>query len=131
MTPLSTFLRDRPPTRGLLWLSLDATGRVLKHTTASDSGGGQTDTYTPLPSASWESSTNVACRIDPLAGSQAQVASQVSDRSTAVVTLPLGTEVSVEDDFQIKGIGRYEITAVRQQTDGFALFIEVTDRTES
>jgi hypothetical protein len=130
VTPLPTFLRDRP-TRGLIWLSLNEVGRFLVYSSVSDGGGGQTDTYTPEPDAEWSTTTNVPCRIDPLSGNQAEAAGRISDRSTATVTLPPGTDVSVDDDFQIKGVGRFEITAVRVQTDEFARVIEVTDRTES
>jgi len=128
---LTTFLNDsRPPQRGLLWLSLAETGRVLRREEKSDEGGGWTETYSPAGTADWKTSENVPCRIDALmSGSQTQAGGRVSDLSTHTITLPAGTEVTVDDDFQIKDHGRFEITAVRRYTQEFARVIEVTDQT--
>lgn len=127
--PLSTFLRDRPPQRGLIWLSLSETGRILKRSSASDGGGGVTETYSPAASADWAATTNVRCRIDALGGNEAEMAGRISDRSTHIITMAPHTAVSVDDDFQIQDRGRYEITAVRARTNEFARVIEVTNRT--
>jgi hypothetical protein len=133
MTPLTTFLRDRPSPRGLATEGLNAVGRFLVHSSVSDKGGGQTDTYTPAPTADWTKTTNVPCRIDSMPGrrGESEVASRIADRSTALVYLPMGTPVTLEDDFQIQGIGRYEITVIRANTNEFVRVIEVTEWTEA
>jgi hypothetical protein len=126
---ITTFL-DYPPKRGVLWLGLSDTGRFLVRGTASDGGGGQTQTYTPAGTAAWSATTNVLCRIDALGGGEGEVAERVSDRSTHVVTLAAGTAVlSLDNDFQIQNRGRYEITALRQHTGEMATRFEVTDKT--
>lgn len=130
---LTTFLNDsRPPMRGLLWLGLAETGRVLKRTEATDNGGGNVETYTPAGTASWATSTNVPCRIDALGqggGDERLAGGRISDLSTHTITMPAGTEVDLDDDFQIEGRGRFEITALRRYTQEFARVIEVTDQT--
>jgi hypothetical protein len=129
MTPITTFL-DYPPKRGLLWLGLSETGRFLTRGTVSDGGGGVTETYTPAGTADWASTTNVECRIDVIGGVEGQIANRISDRSTHIVTMAAGTAVfSINNDFQIQGRGRYEITAIREHTGQMAAQIEVTDRT--
>lgn len=128
MTPITTFL-DHPPLRGLLWLSLTETGRFLARSEASDGGGGMTETYTPAPTADWGTTTNVSCRIDAIGGGEGEIGERVSDRSTHVVTFDAGTTVSLDDDFQIQNIGRFEITAIRRHTGERATQIEVTDLT--
>ena len=123
MSPLSTFLDGRAPTRGIAWLSLSETGNVLKHSVSSDSGGGQTESYAQQSS--------VPCRIDPLGGAgikQGEVAGRISDRSNYLITLPAGTEITLDDDFQITGVGRFEITALRLTTSEFLRQVEATDR---
>ena len=128
MTPITTFL-DYPPTRGVLWLSLTDTGRWLVRGTASDGGGGVTETYTPAGTAAWNTTTNVDCRIDVIGGGEGEVAERVSDRSTHIVTLAAGTApLSTDNDFQIQNRGRYEVTAIREHTGEMATQFEVTDR---
>lgn len=131
MTPISTFMDGTPPIRGVLWLGLSDTARVLVRGTASDGGGGYTETYTPAPTLAWGSSTNFACRIDALTGTEGQTANRISDRSTHLVTLNTGGTISISlsDDLQIQNRGRYEITAIREHTGEFVRELEVTDRT--
>lgn len=118
--PLSTFLDGRAPTRGLLWLALSDTAYVFKRSSESDGGGGSTDKYTKQ--------AGVSARIDPIGGGEAELAARVSDRSTHVVTLRPGTEISLDDDLEIAG-SRYEVTAIRSRTGEMALMVEVTDAT--
>jgi hypothetical protein len=138
---ISTFL-DYPPNRGILWLSLTDTGRFLVRGTASDSGGGVTETYSPAGTAAWTAGTTYPCRIDSLGGGEGEVAERVSDRSTHVVTIAAGTIAgsatiasrsypvySTNNDFQIQNRGRYEITALREHTGEMATRFEVTDKT--
>src|SRR5512147_1107215 len=129
MTPLSTFLNGQPPIRGVLWLGLSETGRVLIRSQVSDGGGGETDTYTPADTLPWRDSTNFPCRIDVISGTEGQAANRVSDRSTHVVTLNTGgtIAISLDDDLQIQNRGRYEITAIREHTGEFSRQFEVTD----
>lgn len=119
--PLGTFLNGRGPTRGVLWLALSDEAKVLKRTEKSDSGGGYEDTYTAQGA--------VPARIDPLGGGEGELAARISDRSTHLVTLPLDTEVSLPDDIEVVGVGRFEITAIRDSTAKFALMVEVTGKT--
>jgi hypothetical protein len=138
---ISTFL-DYPPNRGILWLSLTDSGRFLVRGTASDSGGGVTETYAPAGTAVWTAGTIYPCRIDALGGGEGEVAERVSDRSTHVVTIAAGTIAgsaivgsryypvySTDNDFQIQDRGRYEITALREHTGDMAARFEVTDKT--
>jgi len=118
--PIATFLNGTTPVRlrGLLWLSLSETGNVLTATSTSDSGGGA--------SVSWAAGTAVPCRIDPLgAGASRVTGGQIDERSTHVVTVPPGTDVSTGDRFAITGRGTFEITAVRELTAEFAHNFEV------
>lgn len=143
MTPLTTSL-DYPPKRGLLWLGLSETGRFLVRGTASDGGGGVTETYLPAGTAAWTGvgGTTYPCRIDAIGGGEGELASRVSDRSTHTVTFPAGTIrgtatigansypiLSLDNDLQIQNRGRYEITAIREHSNEMAVQIEVTDKT--
>ena len=126
---ITTFL-DYPPKRGVLWLGLSETGRWLVRGTASDGGGGVTETYTPAGTAAWNTTTNVDCRIDSLGGGEGETAERISDRSTHVVTLHAGTaSISTDWDFQIQNRGRYEVTAIRENTGEMATRFEATDKT--
>lgn len=119
--PLSTFLNNRHPTRGVLWLALSQTGHVLTRTTASDGAGGTTETYA-VGSA-------IPCRIDPLSDVTAGTSGgRVSELSQFLITVPADTVVRFNDDFRIDGVGDFEITAIRRRTGQYALVIEVTDR---
>lgn len=122
-----------PPQRGVLWLSLTETGRWLVRGTASDGGGGVTETYTPAGTADWSTTTNIDCRIDALGGEEGELADRISDRSTHLVTFAAGTagtaNISLNNDFQLQNRGRYEVTAIREHTNEMATQIEVTDRT--
>lgn len=115
--PQTTFLRDRPPTRGLIFTALTETGYTLSSTYTSDGGGGGTATAT--------TGGTVACRLDALTGSEDETGAALSDRSTHLVTLPPGTAITVADDFVISGRGTFEVTAVRENTDELARYIEV------
>lgn len=118
--PITTFLSDRSPTRGLISLALSDTGKVLKRKEASDGGGGTTDTY--------EAQSEIPCRIDPVGGSEGEVADRISDRTTHVITLYPKAEVTLDDDFEVVGVGRFEITAIRSRTSERVRIIEVTDQ---
>jgi hypothetical protein len=120
--PLSTFLNGRPPTvmRGLQWLALSDTAIVQSPTAVSDSGGGATTTWNPAGT--------FACRIDVLGagGREGRVTGgQIDERSTHVVTVPLGSTVSASDRVAITGRGTFEVTAVRQVTSEFDTTFEV------
>lgn len=118
--PITTFLSGRGPTRGLIWLALTETGYKLTRSSISDGGGGNTDSYTK--------GSAIQCRIDAMGGSEGELANRVSDRTTHVVTCPSGTSITLNDDFEITGIGRFEVTAIRSHTDEMATQFEVTDR---
>lgn len=108
------------PNRGLVREALTASGNPVGGTVTDDGGGGAT--------VADVAGSAVPCRIDPLGGSESEVAGRISDRSTHLVTLPAETSITVADDFSISGTA-YEVTAVRDSTDEFARFIEVVART--
>jgi hypothetical protein len=122
--PLGTFLNGGTATqlRGLLWLSLSDTGQVGTLTSASDSGGGA--------SQSWSYGSSVQCRIDPISSSgddETIVAGRLSDRSTHVITVPAGTNVATSNRFLITGRGTFEVTAVRERTAEAARLFEAVE----
>lgn len=119
--PLSTFLNDIVPTqlRGLAWLALSDTGQVGAGSIVSDSGGGGT--------ASWTYGGTIPCRLDPLTGDEGVVGSRLHDRSTHLITVPVGTAVDGEDRFVVAGRGTFEITAVRERTGAALLPLEAAE----
>lgn len=108
------------PTRGLITEALTETGYALSGTVVDDGGGGGTATVV--------AGGTVACRIDSLAGSEGQVASRISDRSTHLITLPPGTDVDTDDKFYVNGRGTYEVTAVREHSGEFTTVFEAVER---
>lgn len=117
--PLSTFLNDSAVTqlRGLSWLALSDTGQVGTGTVTDDTGGGG--------ATAWTYGSDVPCRIDPLADNETVAAGRISDRSTHIVTVPPGTQVSTSSRFVIANRGTYEVTGVQDQTGELARFFEV------
>ncbi len=115
---LATFLNGRTPSqlRGVAWLGLSATGQVGSVGTTDDGGGGATQT--------WSYGTSIACRIDPLAGSERIVASKLSDRSTFLITTPPGVTVGIADRFRFTNGGTFEVTAIRSRTAEPLTFFE-------
>jgi len=119
--PLATFLNDAVPAqlRGLQWLALSETGMVLSLTSVDDSGGGATQTWGTTV-------TGVPCRIDPVGSTGRDLlAGRIDERSTHVITIPSGTNVTVDNRFQITGRGTFEVTAQRDQTGEMARTFEV------
>jgi len=103
--------------RGLAFLSLSDFGQVGAGTVVSDGGGGGT--------ASWSYGGTIPCRIDPITGGEQMAADRLSDRSTHMVTVPAGTQISTAARFAIAGRGTYEVTAVRSRTGEPLTFFEV------
>lgn len=123
---LATFLNGRAATslRGLAWLALSDTGRLGTSTVTDDSGGGG--------SVAWTFAAGIPCRIDPLAGPARELlAGRVNEKSTHLVTVPLGTVVSVEDRFAIAGRGVFVVTATRVQTSEPVTSFEVAETDET
>lgn len=109
--PFATFLDGVATTqlRGLSWLSLSGSGQIGTLSGTTDSGGGATTT--------WTYGSTIPSRIDPLGGSESEVADRISDRSTHVITLPPATPVTVSSRFNsLDESQTYEITAVRNRT---------------
>lgn len=108
---VATFLDGRTPTqlRGLGWLSLSDSGRVLTRAGTDDSGGGYTV-------GSWTAGSYFACRIDPAGSRNGELANQASERTTHIITLPANTTVATSARFEITNRGTYEVTAVRTRT---------------
>lgn len=121
MTPISTTAHDVVPTRlrGLAFLALSQTGRVLTRTLTDDAGGGQTEGYT--------SGSDLPCRIDPVGGGESEIANRIDERTTHKITVPPATVVSAADRFQIDGVGSFEITAVRTRTDESVRVLEAVE----
>lgn len=119
---LSTFLYGRTPEtlRGLQFLALSDVGVVLSPVSTSDSGGGAT--------VVWGTAGTVSCRIDPMGGESSRVTGgQIDERSTHVVTAPMGSTVSASDRLVIAGRGTFEVTAVQRTTGEFAHSFEVLE----
>lgn len=118
---VATFIDGKPQTnlRGLLFLALSGTAHVLTTAGTSDAGGGFTSGTITQGSA-------IPCRIDPLSGTESEVAGQITDRSTHVVTIPADVVVEGIDKLAISGVGNFEILAVRERTRALYQVLEVT-----
>jgi hypothetical protein len=116
---LSSFLNGRAPVqlRGLQWLAFSDTGVTLRGTVTDDSGGGGTTTFAAVGTA--------ACRIDPLTPNSRITGGQIDERSTHLVTIPIGGTVRSSDRFAISGRGTFEVTAVYELTSELAHVFEV------
>jgi hypothetical protein len=110
MTSISTFLDGRASTqlRGLAWLALSDSGRIVSMAGTDDGGGGITQT--------WTAGSYFPCRINPVGSRGGVVAEQLDERTTHVITIPAGTAVVPSARFEIANRGTYEITAVRTRT---------------
>lgn len=106
--------------RGLITEALAETANVLSGTVVDDGGGGGTVTSV--------AGGTIPCRIDALGGDEGEVANRVSDRSTHLVTLRPETTITTTNDLLINGRGTFEVTAVRENTDELARFVEVVAR---
>lgn len=93
--------------RGIAWMALEDTGYVMRGSTTDDLGGGGTYTF--------GTAGTYACRIDPLSSQGGEVADQVNERSTHVISVPPLADINTKDRFRISG-SDYEITAVRSRT---------------
>lgn len=93
--------------RGIAWMALEDTGYVVRGTVTDDAGGGGTHTFSTVGTYS--------CRIDPLGSRSGEIANQINERTTHIITVPPETSVTESDRFRIDGID-YEITAVRSRT---------------
>lgn len=103
--------------RATAGLALPDTATLERLTSTSDGGGGFTETWAQQGDA-------LPCRVAPLGGGEGgNAGGRVSDETTAVVTLPAGTDVTESDRLVIAG-RRYEVTVVRERSD------EITRRTE-
>ena len=107
-------------TRGLATEALTETAHIISGTVVDDGGGGGSAVET--------AGSALACRIDALGGDEDEVADRISDRSTHLVILDAGTDVSSDQDLAIDGRGTFEVTAVREHTGEHARFIEVVGR---
>ena len=117
--PFSTFLdgRTHSQLRGIAWLSLSDTGHILRGSATDDQGGGITQV--------WGTAGTVSCRIDPLSGREQVFGGQIDDRTTHVLTLPAGTDISDTDQVVIASRGTFEVTAVRTRTREWVRYAEV------
>jgi hypothetical protein len=86
-------------------------------TANDDGGGGGTFVYT--------AGSALACRIAPVGAQSGQIANQVNERTTHVVTVPPNASITADDRFAVTGRGTYEVTAVRQRTGAPLREIEV------
>ncbi len=120
---VATTLNGKPITqlRGLPWLLLSDTGRVVSLATSDDGGGGATE--------AWTAGADIPCRIDPVAGGEGLVGERLSDRTTHVITVVASTAITAKDRFEVDGHGTYAITAVRDQTRTDLLQLEAVSTT--
>lgn len=107
-------------TRGLTTEALTEEGWPIGGSVISDGGGGGSVTAI--------AGGTIACRLDTIRGNESVAANRISDRSTHLITLPPGTEVSTANTFYVDGRGTYEVTAVRERTDEFTTVIEAVER---
>lgn len=107
--------------RGLVTEALTESASVVTATVTDDAGGGGSITFA--------NGTAIACRVDTITGSEGEVAGRVSDRSTHLLTLPAGTDLSADDLLYVTGRGTFEVTAVHEHTGEFARFAELVART--
>lgn len=117
--PLSTFLRDHPPTalRGLQWLALNDTAVIQRRTATSDSGGGA--------SYVWAAYGTVECRVDPInMGSGRLTGGRIDERSTHVITCPTDAVVTTNDRAFVSGRGTFEVTQLRDRSDALTTVFE-------
>ncbi len=119
MTPLGTFSDGEPAVqlRGLAFLALSDVGHLSRGTVVDDAGGGGSVTEVL--------SGTIPCRIDPLSGGERDLAGRISERSTHVLSVPAGTDLSARDRFVIDGRGTFEVTATRQRSRGWVQRFEV------
>lgn len=118
----STFLNGRNPSqlRGLQWLAMSDTGMVLRGTVTDDTGGGGTQTW-------GTASSGVACKTEPLTARSGLLAGRIDERSTHLVSMPAGTDVTASDRVAIANRGTFEVTAVRHQTAEWVREFEVIE----
>lgn len=119
--PLNTFLRDKPPFRGLTWVSLSEVAHVGANTYTQTGGGEATAVVT------W--GTALPCRVDEVAGAEGDVAEGDTDRSTHLITLPANTPVTMAGLISVDNRGTYEVTRVQDQTGELTRKVEVVAKT--
>lgn len=88
-------------------MALDETGYVMRNVDSDDAGGGATET--------WGTAGTFACRIDPVGARSGELADQINERTTHLISVKPGADVSESDRFRISGVD-FEITAVRSRT---------------
>lgn len=118
--PISTFLKGREPDRlrGLAWLALSGTAVIMAGTVTSDLGGGGTTVYRNVGTA--------PCRIYPLASSGVSryVGGAISENSTHMVRVPVGSTISLQDRIVTRG-GTYEVLMLPERTSADTRTVEV------
>jgi hypothetical protein len=123
--PISTFLRDRPPVRGLTWLALSEQAIIQSPqitTAASDDSDAGTG-----GALVWATQATVACRIYPVTvrGMGRIVGAELSEQSTHYVVTPPGTSIHLQDRVVIANRGTYEVTMILERSDAQTTMFEV------
>lgn len=99
--------------RGTVEESLPQTCTIQRKTTASDSGGGSSESWASL-------TANVPCRVAPTGGGEQASSSnrsdQIADDTTHVVTLPAQQDISEADRLVIGG-DTFNVLLVRKRGD--------------
>ena len=107
--------------RGLAREALTETGNVIGAGSVTDDGGGGA-TFTVA------AGSDIPCRVDSLTGAEGEAAERISDRSTHLISVPPDTDIDTRQSFAVDNRGTYEVTAVRENTDGFIAQLEAVLR---
>jgi hypothetical protein len=100
---------------------LSDAGYILSRSEESDGAGGQEVTY--------EKGAATPCALAPVGGGEGtnNPGDRIDDRTTNLITVPAGTQVSEKDRIEIDGWGVFDVTAVRRRTTEIARQIEVME----
>ncbi len=101
---------------------LPATAYIFDRATAPSGAGGQKTTFTIRPDP-------VPCAIGPVGGGErsGRQAPRMDSRTTEVITIPAGTPITVRDEVEVLGRGRYEVTAIPTRSIEIAREVEVME----
>lgn len=105
--------------RGLAFLALSETARILSGSVVSDGGGGGTTV--------WRAVGTTDCRIYPLATSSSSrfVGGAISENSTHMIRLPTRATVDLDDRIVVGSRGTFSVLMAPERTGELTKTIEV------